>query len=107
MRHIRTLSIVAVVGMACWVSASDGSPVNHANHAKKTIRFKPGHYMLHLGGRVRVGDKIVCVTRNGGPAGGVVVPKPGNGVSSSTGFSLFVSASDRVKITCPAHPGNA
>lgn len=104
MRHIRTLAIVAVVGMACWVSASDGSVVNHA---KETIRLKPGHYTFHLGGRVHVGDKIVCVTRNGRPAGGGFVPKPGNGVASSTGFSLVVSASGKVKITCPAHPGNA
>ena len=107
MRHIRTLAIVAVVGMACWVSASDGSVVNHPNHAKKTIRLKPGHYTFHLGGRVHVGDKIVCVTRNGRPAGGGFVPKPGNGVASSTGFSLVVFASGKVKITCPAHPGNA
>jgi hypothetical protein len=107
MGHIRTLSLVAVVGMACWVSASDGSVVNHPNHAKKTIRLKPGHYTFHLGKRVMVGNKIVCVTRNGGPAGGGVVPKPGNGVSSSTGLSLFVSASGNVKITCPVHPGNA
>jgi hypothetical protein len=35
------------------------------------------------------------------------VPKPGNGVASSTGFSLVVSASGKVKIICPAHPGNA
>ena len=107
MRHLRTLSIVAVVGMACWVSASLGSAVTHANSAVKTIRLKPGHYTFHLGGRVRVGDKVVCVTRSGMPAGGGFVPKPGNGVASSTGFSLVVLASGKVKVTCPAHPGNA
>ena len=63
--------------------------------------------MFHLGGRVRVGDKIVCVTRGGAPAGGGFVPKPGHGVASSTGFSLVVLESGKVKITCPAHPGNA
>jgi hypothetical protein len=107
MRDIRTLSIVAVVGMACWVSASLGSAVTNADGARKTIRLKPGHYRFHLGGRVKVGDKIVCVTQNGGPAGGGFVPKRGHGVGSSTGFSLFVSASGKVKVTCPAHPGNA
>ena len=107
MRHIRTLSIVAVVGMACWVSASLGSAVTHADGARKTIRLKPGHYTFHLGGRVKVGDKVVCVTRNGDPAGGGFVPKRGHGVGSSTGFSLFVSESGKVKVTCPAHPGNA
>jgi hypothetical protein len=107
MRHIRTLSIVAVVGMACWVSASLGSAVTHADGARKTIRLKPGHYTFHLGGRVNVGDKVVCVTRSGEPAGGGFVPKRGHGVGSSTGFSLFVSKSGKVKVTCPAHPGNA
>ena len=70
MRHMRTLSIVAVIGTACWVSASEGAAAPHTEAAKKTIRLKPGHYTLHLGGRVEVGDKILCVTRDGGPAGG-------------------------------------
>ncbi len=104
---MRILSIVAVIGTACWVSASEGAAVPHTGSAKKTIRLEPGHYVFHLGGRVRVGDKIVCVTRSGAPAGGGFVPKPGHGVGSSTGFSLFVSASGKVKITCPTHPGNA
>ena len=107
MRHVRTLSIVAVIGTACWVSASEGAAVPHTEAAKKTIRLKPGHYVFHLGGRVRVGDKIVCVTRGGAPAGGGFVPKPGHGIGSSTGFTLFVSESGKVTITCPAHPGNA
>ena len=107
MRHIRTLTIAAVVGMACWVSASDGSAVGHTSMARKTIRLTPGHYTFHLGGRVKVGDRVLCRTYNGAPAGGGFVPKPGNGVASSTGFSLVVSASGKVKITCPANPGNA
>jgi hypothetical protein len=107
MRHLRTLSIVAVIGTACWVSASEGSAVTHTDTAKKTIRLKPGHHVFHLGGRVNVGDKIVCVTRGGAPAGGGFVPRPGHGVGSSTGFTLFVSESGKVRITCPAHPGNA
>jgi len=104
---MRTLSIVAVIGTACWVSASEGSAVPHTDTAQKTVRLKPGHYVFHLGGRVKVGDKIVCVTRGGAPAGGGFVPKPGHGIGSSTGFTLFVSESGKVTITCPAHPGNA
>jgi len=104
---MRTLSIVAVIGTACWVSASEGSAVPDTDTAKKTVRLKPGHYVFHLGGRVKVGDKIVCVTRGGAPAGGGFVPKPGHGIGSSTGFTLFVSESGKVTITCPAHPGNA
>ena len=107
MRHIRILVIVAAVATACWASVSDGSVVAHTNAAMKTIRLKPGHYVFHLGGRVKVGDKILCVTRDGDPAGGGFVPKRGHGVSSSTGFSLFVFASGKVTITCPADPGNA
>jgi hypothetical protein len=56
---------------------------------------------------VKIGDKIVCLTRGGAPAGGGFVPKPGHGIGSSTGFTLFVSESGKVRITCPAHPGNA
>ena len=104
---MRALSIVAVIGTACWVSASEGSAVPHTAQAEKTIRLKPGHYVFHLGGRVRVGDKIVCVTRTGAPGGGGFVPKAGHGVGSSTGFSLVVLESGKVKIACPAHPGNA
>jgi hypothetical protein len=107
MRHLRTLSIVAVIGTACWVSASEGSAVPHTETAEKTIRLKPGHYVFHLGGRVKIGDKIVCLTRGGAPAGGGFVPKPGHGIGSSTGFTLFVSESGKVRIACPAHPGNA
>ena len=104
---MRTLSIVAVIGTACWVSASEGAAVPHTETAKKTIRLEPGHYVFHLGGRVKVGDKIVCVIRGGAPAGGGFVPKHGHGIGSSTGFTLFVSESGKVTITCPAHPGNA
>ena len=106
MRHIRTLSIVAVIGTACWVSASEGSAVPHTDTAQKTVRLKPGHYVFHLGERVEVGDKILCVTRAGGPAGGGFVEEPGHGVGSSTGFQLTVSPGGTVRITCPANPGN-
>lgn len=93
---MRTLSIVAVIGTACWVSASEGAAVPHTETAKKTIRLKPGHYVFHLGGRVRVGDKIVWVTRSGAPPVAASCRSPGT-VSRLAGT---------VRITCPANPGN-
>jgi hypothetical protein len=70
-----------------------------------TLRLKPGHYRFQLGKQVVVGDKILCTTRDGSPAGGGYVGKPGHGVASSTGFTLNVSPGGRVTVTCPAHPG--
>lgn len=99
---------VAALASGCWAHGSGGgSPVTESKPATKALHLKPGHYRFHLGGRVNVGDKILCVTRDGGPAGGGGVPEAGEGVSSSTGFSVFVFPSGRVKITCPANPGNA
>lgn len=69
------------------------------------MRLKPGHYTFQLGKQVVVGDKITCMTRDGDPAGGGYVEKPGHGVGSSTEFTLNVSSDGRVTITCPAHPG--
>jgi hypothetical protein len=90
---------VAALGAACGGSGTQRAPI--------TLHLQPGHYTFQLGGRVEVGDKISCTTPTHAPAGGGFVPKPGHGVGSSTGFSLFVSSSGRVKITCPAHPGMA
>jgi len=39
---MRTLSIVAVIGTACWVSASEGAAAPHTETAKKPIRLTPG-----------------------------------------------------------------
>jgi hypothetical protein len=109
MRRLRTLSVMAaipILATACGTSgAIDSAP--GANHTRaKTMRLQPGHYTFRLGGRVRVGDKIMCVTKRGLPRGGGFVEKPGYGVGSSTGFKLVVSTSGTVKITCPRHPGN-
>ena len=110
MRRVPTPLLVATVaGMAtgCLGWNSDRSTGGGRNAAIKTMRLKPGHYTFHLGGRAKVGDRIVCVTRAGTPAGGRFVPNAGHGVGSSTGFSVFVASSGKVTITCPAHPGNA
>jgi hypothetical protein len=73
----------------------------------QTIKLQPGSYQFQLGDQVNVGDQIVCVTASGEGAGGGVVPTIGHGVASSDGFSVYVSSSGSVKVTCPANPGNA
>jgi hypothetical protein len=110
MKRIQTLLIVATISSVCtgcWGLSPGGSEPTGTNPAVRTIRLKPGNYTLHLGGRINVGDKIACVTDSGAAAGGGFVPKPGHGVSSSTGFSVEVLSSGLVKVTCPANPGNA
>ena len=69
------------------------------------VTLQPGTYRFQLGNQVYVGDKIACVTASGASAGGGVIPTPGQGVSSSTGFNLQVAADGTVHITCPAQPG--
>ena len=110
MKRMQTLLIVATISSVCtgcWGLNPGGSTPTSTNPAVRTIRLKPGTYTFHLGGRLNVGDKIACVTDSGAAAGGGFVPKPGHGVSSSTGFSIVVLSSGRVKATCPANPGNA
>jgi hypothetical protein len=72
--------------------------------APKTIRLGPGHYTFHLGGRVRVGDSISCVTRKGAPAGGGGVQPRGHSVFSSMGFRSSTSRRGVVRVTCPVRP---
>ena len=75
-----------------------------------TVRLKPGQYTFGLGGsgghRLHTGDKVVCVTAAGSPAGGGIVPTNGHGVGSSTGFDMMVEHG-KVRVTCPSNPGNA
>jgi hypothetical protein len=91
--------VVAAIAAAATACGGSGS-------ASNTIRLQPGRYTFHLGGRVETGDQIDCVTTKHAPAGGGVVGKRGHGVGSSTGFSLVVSASGTVTVTCPAHTGS-
>ena len=101
--------VLGVLGAAAGCgsgSAGDRSSASDAHRPPSTIELTPGHYTFHLGGRVRVGDRISCVTRSGAPAGGSGVPEPGHGVGSSTGYTITVSVAGVVKVTCPAHPGN-
>jgi hypothetical protein len=101
------VATLMVMASGCWGWTADRSTSTATSQAVATIRLKPGRYTFHLGGRVRAGDKIVCVTRAGGAAGGGFVPEAGHGVGSSTGFTVLVSLSGKVRITCPANPGNA
>jgi hypothetical protein len=71
------------------------------------LRLRPGHYTFHVGRDVRVGQRIRCFTDGGRPAGGGSVEPRGHGVGSSTGFEAITSANGRVRVACPAHPGNA
>lgn len=101
------LFVAVTVATGCGSGGPGDSPPPSSVRVAKTLHLKPGHYTFHIGGRVEVGDKIICVTRDGGPAGGGYVEEPGHGVGSSTGFVLLVSPAGRVRITCPANPGNA
>jgi hypothetical protein len=70
----------------------------------KTVTLGPGIYVLQLGKRVEVGDKIRCITVGGTPAGGGGVMPPGQFVGSSTGFEEQTKGG-AAHITCPDHPG--
>jgi hypothetical protein len=78
-----------------------GSPHAHV------LRLRPGHYTFRVGRDVRVGQRIRCLTHDGAPAGGGAVEPRGHGVGSSTGFVAITSANGRVRVSCPANPGNA
>src|SRR6266511_3059588 len=110
MRRLRKLVLAAaitILAAACGGPGSGSSVGTNTSQAIGIVRLKPGHYTFHLGGRLKVGDELDCVTRSGAPAGGGSVPKAGHGVSSSTGFSVVVFSSGKVRVTCPAHAGNA
>lgn len=94
----------ALLAAACGASPPNVGSTHHRRPSSITLH--PGTYRFRLGVRVHVGEKIRCVTRSGAPAGGGRVPAGGHGVGSSTGFEA-VTADGVVRITCPAHPGNA
>lgn len=104
-----------ILATGCRGTDAGGSVATQTPPKAKTVRLKPGHYTFLLGAgngdasalRLRPGDKIICLTATGAPAGGGGVPTRGHGVGSSTGFSMEVTPGGRVRIVCPAHPGNA
>jgi len=64
---------------------------------------------LHLprGPRYPRREQIRWVTRSGRLAGGGCVEPRGRGVGQSTGFEAMAFMDGRVRVSCPAHPGNA
>jgi hypothetical protein len=102
------LSVAALgaLAVACGSASSSGSAGATGDREPRTIRLHPGHYAFPIGGRLHAGDRIVCVMRAGAAAGGASVPKPGRGVSSSTGVTVAVLMTGTVRVICPAHPGN-
>ncbi len=105
---IRSISLVIAAALAagCGSQASGGSDPSPPVQAG-VLHLEPGRYTFHVGRDVRVGARIRCVTSNGAPAGGGAVMPRGQGVASSTGFGAVTSPQGRVRVTCPAHPGNA
>ena len=102
-----TLAIaLALAGCGSQGSPGAGPPAPVSDPAG-VLHLKPDRYTFHLGRDVHVGETIGCFTRKGRPAGGGGVPPRGHGVGSSTGFEAITFADGRVRITCPAHPGNA
>ena len=105
MRLAILATVVAALASSCGGSTTHDPSPSSDPRGPITLRLKPGHHRFQLGKQVVVGDRILCMTRDGSPAGGGYVAKPGHGVASSTGFTLNVSPGGRVTVTGPAHPG--
>ncbi len=106
--RLASLLIALAVGAGCGSQATPHSgPPGPVSDPAGVLHLKPGHYTFHLGRDVRVGEPIRCFTRSGRPAGGGAIEPRGHGVGSSTGFEATTSANGRVRVTCPARPGNA
>ncbi len=101
-----SLVIAAALAAGCGSHTSDRSDPPPPVRAG-VLHLEPGRYTFHLARDVHVGERIRCVTRSGAPAGGGGVMPRGHGVASSTGFDAVTSPDGRVRVTCPAHPGNA
>jgi hypothetical protein len=103
-----SLAIALCIGAGCGGQASPRSgPPAPVSDPAGVLHLKPGRYTFHLGRDVRVGEAIRCFTKRGRPAGGGAIEPRGHGVGSSTGFEAMTSANGRVRVTCPADPGNA
>ena len=107
------IALALAAGCGSGAGSSPGSgPASPAydpagSPGASVLRLRPGHYTFHVGHDVRVGQRIRCFTDAGRPAGGGSVAPRGHGVGSSTGFEAITSATGRVRVACPANPGNA
>jgi hypothetical protein len=105
------VAVAAAAGCGGQASPGSGPPSPAYDPAGRpgtaALRLRPGHYTFHVGRDVRVGQAIRCFTDGGRPAGGGSVEPRGHGVGSSTGFEAMTFSNGRVRVTCPAHPGNA
>lgn len=105
MRFAIFATLVMVLASSCGGATRHDLSPSSDPRGPIPLRLEPGRHRFQLGKQVVVGDKILCMTRDGSPVGGGRVTKPGHGVASSTGFTLNVSPGGRVTVTCPAHPG--
>jgi hypothetical protein len=105
------IALVFAAGCGSAASHRSGTPSPAYDPAgsphARVLRLRPGHYTFHVGRDVRVGQRIRCFTDAGRPAGGGSVEPRGRGVGSSTGFEAITFADGRVRVACPANPGNA
>jgi hypothetical protein len=102
-----TGAAVLLLAVACG-SHTQADPTS-TQRSPIRVHLEPGHHTFQLGssaGQLQPGDKVVCVTADGSPGGGGVVPTNGHGVGSSTGFVMQV-AHRKVRVTCPSLVGNA
>ena len=106
--RLSSLLVALAVAAGCGAQAAPHSGLRApVSDPAGILHLKPGRYTFHLGSDVRVGEPIHCLTRSGKQAGGGAVQSRGHGVGSSTGFVATTLADGRVRVTCPANPGNA
>ena len=100
-----SLLTAALLGAGC--GAGHHHSMAPASDPAGSLRLKPGRYTFRLGRDAHIGERILCVTRSGRPAGGGGIARRGHGVGLSTGFEATTFRTGVVRVVCPAHPGNA
>lgn len=89
------------VGIRVVLTVAAASGCSSGGDAAATVRLHPGHYAFRLGGKVAVGDKIVCLGA-GSTSVTARVSKPGHGVGSAAfDFDVSTLRSGRVIVHCP------
>jgi len=101
------LLLLAATLLGAGCGAGNHHSMAPASDPAGSLRLKPGRYTFRLGRDTHVGERILCVTRSGRPAGGGGIERRGHGVGLSTGFEATTFTNGVVRVVCPAHPGNA